>query len=1014
MAIDWRTLVAFVAFLLIGCSGLLDDPIVSFHDSESALDITGSDIIHSQDDEIGVHIAAGSLATDLEQITGISRSVLKWQAPDSNSTDPSTLATAIIAGSLNSSLIRHLSEKGTIDVSDIEGKWESFITTVVEDPLPHVERALVIAGSDKRGAIFGIYTLAEQSGQSPYHFFADVPTKKHDEIYAFSKTVTQGEPSVKYRGLFINDEEPALNGWWSAYNNQTRHPLNTDFYAHVFDLLLRLKANYLWPAMWASSTPAPGNSFFVDDLSNQQLANDYGIVISTTHHEPMQRATNEWNVTETGPWDWSLNRDNITKFMDEGIARAGANESYFTLGMRGLGDETITAEDAAGVLTEIFEVQRGIIEKYHGSKTAVPQVWALYKEVVAYYNAGLDPPDDVTLLLPDDNFGNIHRLPTGNETERPGGSGVYFHLEYVGAPRSYKWANTNNLAKIYKELSQAYLRGSDRIWVINVGDIKPMEVPFNLAMDMAWNIDYFSFEKIPSYLERYAAREFGEAHAEETAKLLLEFSHLIGLRRYESISSGTFSVVNYHEAERIVARWRALSDRAKSVHDQLSEDLKPAFYQLVYYPIASGALYVSVTVGIGVNYQHARERRNSANTLASQILSDFDKSYDLVEDWDAMLGGKWARMMSQSVYDPVPQEPKLWAGASRDMLSNISYVQLRQNMQFSQGNLGIYAEESDSPIQQGRWAESVDSSMPTVQYPARLPVMDPYGPARRYVDLFHRGDYRVAIDWALGDFPVDWITVSPSSGTLGDDQMDERLTVTVDWDSVPEGFNDTVEISIRATPAGYPYFDLIRVPILNTRVPDDFEGFPESAGFISIESPHFQRSSSKENATAGFEAIPHLGSRSESGSVAVRPFRAARRESAAQAAWVEYDIYLFSDSDDVTATLYINTCLDTDPNLKMQYSLTLDSAPTNMTRVLGDYISEPYVGDVPPVWMAQVMDQVWTINVGLGPLESGKHILRWAVNSPEVYLEKIVLDTQGGVKPSYLGPPETRLVVSKD
>lgn len=259
-------------------------------------------------------------------------------------------------------------------------------------------------------------------------------------MYALPKTLIQGEPSVKYRGLFINDEEPALNGWWARSNGQARHPLDVEFYAHVFDLLLRLRANFMWPAMWASTTPAPGNIFFTDDPGNQQLADDYGIVISTTHHEPMHRATNEWNVTETGVWDWSKNRENITKFMQEGVARAGNNESYFTLGMRGLGDEAMPTDDAIEVLRDVFDTQRDLIAQYHGSATAVPreslgfhrygtadsspEVWAMYKEVTPYYDAGLNPPDDVTLLFPDDNHGNVHRLPIGDESERAGGVGV--------------------------------------------------------------------------------------------------------------------------------------------------------------------------------------------------------------------------------------------------------------------------------------------------------------------------------------------------------------------------------------------------------------------------------------------------------------------------------------------------------------------------------------------------------------------------------------------------------------
>ncbi|KAG9252041.1 uncharacterized protein F5Z01DRAFT_738601 [Emericellopsis atlantica] len=981
-----KVLIGAIACFPLCAWALLDDAIVSFEASDSCVDITYSNILCSPEEPVGIHIAAESLATDFQQITGVGRSVIKVDGADAAPASD----TAIIVGSLDSALIQHLSSNGHLDVSQLEGKWESFVTSVVENPLPSVQRALVIAGSDKRGTIFGIYTLAEQSGQSPYHFWADVPPKKHDHIFALAKTVFQGEPSVQYRGLFINDEEPALNGWWARYNGQVRHPLDSGFYAHVFDLLLRLRANYLWPAMWASSTPPPGNIFFTDDPKNQQLADDYGIVVGTSHHEPMQRATNEWNVSETGGWDWSKNRGNMTTFMDEGVARAGNNESYFTIGIRGLGDEAMEADDASRVLSEVFEVQREIIEKYHGSKDAVPQVWALYKEVMPYYEAGLNPPDDVTILFPDDNFGNVHRLPIGNESERAGGCG----------------------AKVYKELSQTYMRGATGLWVINVGDIKPMEVPLNMAMDMAWNMDRFTPDKLLSYLEAFATREFGPDHAKETAEVLLEYSHLVGIRKYEHVTSGTYSVVNYHEAERVLGRWKTLAARAKSVHDQLPEKLKPAYYQLVYYPAATGAVYHSVVIGVGMNYRHAQERRNSANQLAHEVLALFDESYDFVEAWDAMLCGKWQKMMSQAVYDAVPQDPKLWANPSRDLLANISFVQLRQNMQLSEGNLGLYAEESDSPVQQARWAESVDSSMPTVEYPALLPVMDPYGPPVRHLDVFHRGDYRVPIHWTLGEMPEPWVSIQPASGTVGDDHMVERLNITIDWAQVPESFNDTIEIEITATPAEIPYFDLIRVPVLKTQLPDDFVGFPETAGFISIESPHFQQSSSgANNGTVHFVTMPYLGSRSESGALAVRRYKAARQNNAAaRDAWVEYSIYLFTDADDTSATLYCTTGLETDPQLKMEYSLTLDDAPVNMTRVLGDYISEDYIGDVPPVWVDQVMDQVWTLHVDLGPIEAGEHTLRWAVNSPEVYLEKIVLDTHGGVKPSYLGPPETSLV----
>jgi len=371
-----------ISFLLLVRSGqsLLEERFVSFEPSASngtQVRITNAAVIIADDDFVGVRIAADGLANDLGQITGRVRDVRKLSATQGFNVTLQGADDAIIAGSANSSIIRHLVTNGALNISEIEGKWETFKTTVVLNPLPGVARALVIAGSDKRATIFGIYTLSEQSGQSPYHWFADVPAKQHSELYALAKTSIHGEPSVKYRGLFINDEEPGLNTWWARAHNASRYPLDTEFYAHVFDLLLRLKANYLWPAMWKSWTPGPGNVFFTDDPKNQQLADDYGIVVSTAHHEPMQRATNEWDDTKTGPWDWSKNKANMTAFMDEGVRRAGNNESYFTMGLRGLGDEALAnIQTALPVLEDVFSVQRDIIKKYHGSETAVPRKYS--------------------------------------------------------------------------------------------------------------------------------------------------------------------------------------------------------------------------------------------------------------------------------------------------------------------------------------------------------------------------------------------------------------------------------------------------------------------------------------------------------------------------------------------------------------------------------------------------------------------------------------------------------------
>ncbi|GAP93036.1 hypothetical protein SAMD00023353_10200140 [Rosellinia necatrix] len=998
-------------FLCLGfsalVSGLLEEIIVSFESAEAFVPLHDASIVYGEDDPVGVEIAATSLADDFEAITGTRPSLIKVEGGESPQCAGCT-DNAIIIATSDSSLVKAMVQSGKLDVSEIEGKWETYQTSVADDPISGIKKALLIIGSDKRGAMFGVYTLSEQCGRSPFHWWADVPVTKHEEIYAVAKKTTFGPPSVRYRGLFINDEAPGLTGWWSKAHGVDHYPINTEFYKHVFDMLLRLKGNFIWPSMWKSWVPAPGNIFFTDDPGNMQLADDYGIVVSTSHHEPMQRATNEWNETIKGPWDWEKNRDNVTAFMDSGARRAEQNETYFTLGMRGEGDGPIQADDPVAILEDVFKTQRGILAKYYGNESAARQVWTIYKEVATYYAAGLLPPDDVTLMFTDDNMGNIQRLPLANETARSGGVGIYYHMEYVGVPKSYKWQNTNNLPKIYKELSQAYQRGADRIWVINVADIKPVEMPFGFAMDLAWNASSIDFDTIPDYLEAFASREFGPDHASEVSEILMEQSRLIGRRKYESIQAQTYSVINYHESERVLAEWQALADKVISVLGRLPSDRKDAYWHHVQYPILSGQAYHDAVLGLGKNQQIGLERRNSANALAEGVRASFDRDFELTEAYDtAVAGGKWAGILSQPHYDQYAPGGRGddWAEPTKDVLAGIWYVQPRQNASAGFGNLGIFAEGSGSAQAQARSLASGWAARPTTgKYAPTLPVMDPYGAGTWTVDLFHRGDARAPITWAV-DIPFAWIRVAPTSGVLTAAQPEQRVNVSVDWAAVPPGFSE--DVGLRFNYDHPVWFDLVHLPIRNRgAVPAGFAGFPEAGGIVSIEAAHFQRRSA--GGAVAPARIAHLGTRTASGALALRPYREARAsEDAARAAWAEYDVYLFDAAAALAATVYVTAGLDTDPTLPMRFSLALDDRPDNFTRVLGDPATP---GDTPPDWRLAVADNVWARNVTLGDAAAGKHTLRWRVNSPEVYLEKIVLDTRGGLRSSYLGPPETRLL----
>ena len=555
---------------------------------------------------------------------------------------------------------------------------------------------------------------------------------------------------------------------------------------------------------------------------------------------------------------------------------------------------------------------------------------------------------------------------------------------------------------MYKELYQAYERGIDRIWVINVGDVKPLEMPFSFIMEMAYNMSSISFETIPDYFEAFATREFGPEGAKEIASIIMEQSRLIGRRKYESTQPWTYSFINYHETERVLADWRALANRVLAARELLPESHKNAYWHHIQYPIMSGYYYHEAIIGLGVNQHHGIERRNSANSVADKTIEAFEKEYDLIEEYDQMLNGKWAGILAQPHYDQYDQSGQDdWKEPTRDVLTGLWYVQMRQNSTYAFGNLGIFAENTHNSMLQGRSLPSADDSAPTVnQFAPKLPIIDPYGKGIWNIDLFHRGDYRIPIKWEL-EIPYEWIKITPSSGQLTGSISDQRLNVTIDWNAAPADFNREVDIRINFDTQ--PWFDLIRLPIVNFRAPD-FEGFPETSGMISIEAPHFQRAS---QGSVKFEHIPFLGTRSDSGAIALRPYTEAREHSnATQVAWTEYNIYL-RDATNLHGFVYVNGALDTDPNLKMQYSLTLDGAAPQFKRLLGDP-DKP--GDTPPGWRTSVADHVWIANVDFGNVPAGVHTLRWAANSPEVYLEKICLDTRGGLVGSYLGPPETTLL----
>jgi len=620
-----------------------------------------------------VQIALGMFAADLERVSG-QKAALVSRAGDTSG----GLVIAGVAG--QSAVIDELVRAGKIDVAGLAGEWEAYRQIVVDRPFPNVPRALVIVGSDRRGAVFGLLDISEKIGVSPWYWFADVPVARKTDVY-LTAGARHDQPKVRYRGFFINDEAPAFSTWSATKFGGA----NTKMYAHVFELLLRMKGNYLWPAMWAP------RAFNDDDPLNMVMADAMGVVMGTSHHEPMTRAQNEWHRNKDkgitgGKWNFTTNGDNLRQFWRGGIERMMSKgdgvgyETLITVGMRGDGDEPMSETTATQLLESIVAAQRDIIREVTGRPAEQqPQVWALYKEVQDYYDHGMKVPDDVTLLFADDNWGQVRRLPAGDPA-RKGGYGVYYHFDYVGGPRNYKWLNTNQIEKVWQQMDLAYQRGARALWIVNVGDIKPMEFPLSFFMAQAWNPEAMTPEAMASYPERWARTTFGSKQAKEIASLVTRYSQLAALRKPELLDATSFPLGEAGEEPdggefgAIYERWTALVLDMRMVQARVPVEQRDAFFQLVEHPISALFNLYELYFNVALNRRLAAENDVRANNHADFAENNFSRDKQTADQYHALNNGKWHGMMLQTHIgysgwqqpekDVMPEVTRVSAGAA--------------------------------------------------------------------------------------------------------------------------------------------------------------------------------------------------------------------------------------------------------------------------------------------------------------------------------------------------------------
>lgn len=626
------------------------DTFVTFSQGDMKLSSTNDkfSICISNDDNTGVKLAAQNLTTDFNKVCGATVTI-----------SPTPSQCRIVIGTLGSSAINGLVKTHGIDVSALKGKREKYIIGMTDGANP----MLYIAGSDRRGTIYGIYELSRQIGVSPWYYWMDAPIKKQQNIFVKRGQYTDGEPAVRYRGIFLNDEAPCLTSW---VNNTfgTRYG-DHRFYEKVFELILRLKGNYIWPAMW-------GWAFYADDPLNSKTADDMGVMVGTSHHEPMSRSQKEWHGHSDNPntepqdlksrqqaggkWDYATNKANLDRFWQGGVERNKNTEDIITIGMRGDGDMAMSEERNVKLLESVVDNQRKIISKARGKAAKdVPQLWALYKEVQDYYDDGMRVPDDVTMLLCDDNWGNVRRVPNAKERKRKGGWGLYYHVDYVGAPRNSKLINVTPTQNMWEQLSLAYDYGIDRLWILNVGDLKPMEYQIQLFMDIAWNPKAPEFmpdnnnvmSALTDHTRQFCAQLFGEKQAYEAARILNLCCKMSGRCTPEMLDATTYDLAS-GEWQQVIDEYKDLEIAALRQYATLSADEKDAYFELILFPTQLMCNLHQMYYAQAMNHYLNKKGDMAMNEWADKCEDFFRRDGQLMAQYNKeTAGGKWNGMMTQ-------------------------------------------------------------------------------------------------------------------------------------------------------------------------------------------------------------------------------------------------------------------------------------------------------------------------------------------------------------------------------
>ncbi|MFG2356626.1 glycosyl hydrolase 115 family protein [Streptomyces sp. NPDC048521] len=977
--------------LAAGGGPRVTDPGAYISFTGGAFSLVGAPVVVSPQDHPGVVRVAGDLRDDLERVTGVRPGATLTRLP-------------VLLGTIGRSpLIDGLVRSGKLDVTGVRGRWETSLQTVVEHPMPGVERAFVIAGSDPRGTIFGAYDVSYGIGVSPWHWWDDVPPVRRDAVWVRPGRFSQGTPAVRYRGIFINDENPALGTWAPAYFGPGKAPghpggFTADFYAKVFEVLLRLKGNYLWPAVW-------GRAFAEDDPDNHRRAAEYGVVMGTSHEAPMMRGIEEWNrhagsghdpYGGTGEWSYRRNAESIKKYWRAGIQRMVDQgfEGVVTLGMRGNGDTSLPDGDGIELMQEIIAEQRRIIEEVTGRPAAqTPQAWTLYKEVQRYWDRGLRAPDDVTVVLTDDNWGNIRKHPDG---PRPGGYGLYYHFDYVGAGRNYKWVDTANLRNVWDQLHQAHAYGNHGLWVANVGDLKGNELPTEFFLGYAWNPSGWPLERLGEWEERYARQNFGEAPAKEIASVLSAYGRLQARRKPELLNrritrTGDQVVLDdqqtpyyfaHRELERVTWEWRRLGRRAERIARRLPAERQDAWFELVGYEVTATANLYALREAEFTNLLYARQGRAATNDRAAAAEAALARDLALADRFDSVAGGKWRGFQTQPHIDYGDADrygPDAgWQQPEKDnvALPDVLFPAVRRIDPPVAAELGVSVDGTEDA---GTWWPGGATDE------ASLPPFSPYQTRpQQYVELFNRG--RTPFDYEV-ETSAPWLVVDRPRGRV---EQQVRVEIRVDWSRAPAGRS---EGSLTVSGAGT---SVTVGCVAQQPSPRGLHGFVEAGGYLAIDAEHYDR------AVGEWRRLDGIG-RTGAGMTPWPVTSPRQTPGGPSSPRLEYEVSLLTGPGEVTVWAYLSPRNPALPTAGLRYAVSFDDADPQSV----DITAGADDGLLNAIWARNTSDNVNATVTRHTVTKIGVQRLKFWMVDPTVVLQRLLIDT-GGLPALYLGPLESR------